>query len=97
MTEGTDDPHAVTYVRADSYRHPSRPVEEEDPIWEMLRGMHDDGEFERLHRMVKVFEGLEAIGTIGSYVGRFLTWVAVLAAGYVAFSGVLTGWLKGTK
>lgn len=70
---------------------------DEHPAWARVKVWHDRGDFERIERMVKVFEGLEAMGTVGTWLAKFLTWCAIIGGAYLAFSGAIENWVKAIR
>jgi hypothetical protein len=63
------------------------------PAWVKLKQMHDHGDFEKLERMVKLYDGLEAMGSLGSLVTKVLIWCAGLGGGYL----IVENWIRGIK
>jgi len=72
-------------------------TEPDHPAWTTVKKWHDSGDMARIERMVKVFEGLEAMGTVGSWIAKFLTWCAVLGGAYLAISGTLEAWVRSIR
>ena len=69
-------------------------TEADHPAWVTVKKWHDSGDMQRIERMVKVFEGLEAMGTVGTWIAKFLTWCAVLGGAYLAASGAIETWVR---
>lgn len=69
-------------------------TEADHPAWVRVKSWHDRGDLERIEKMVKVFEGLEAMGTVGSWIAKFLMWCAVLGGAYITVSGTLEAWVR---
>lgn len=66
----------------------------EHPGVAKIKQMYDRGDFETLDKMVKFWEALESLGTLGDMVRRFILWCGVLAAGYLTFSGYFVDWIR---
>ena len=58
--------------------------DEEHPAWARLKAMHDRGDLEKIEQMVKVYDGLQAMGAVGSLATRFLAWCGGIGAAYFA-------------
>lgn len=67
---------------------------DEHPGVTKVKQMWDRGDFDKLDQMVKYWEALENLGVLGDIVRRFILWFGVIAAGYLAFSGYITEWIK---
>lgn len=68
--------------------------ESEHPGVAKIKAMYDRGDFDTLERMVKFWDALEKLGLLGDLFRRFVIWSAVVAGGYLAFSGYVTEWIK---
>jgi hypothetical protein len=69
----------------------------EHPGVTKVKQMWERGDFEKLDQMVKYWEALENIGMLGGVIRRFIIWFGVIAAGYLAFSGYITEWIRGIR
>ena len=70
---------------------------EDHPGVVKIKQMYDRGDFETLEKMVKFWEAMENLGTVGGMLRRFIIWTGVIAGGYLAFSGVFTEWIRSLK
>ena len=69
----------------------------EHPGVTKVKQMWERGDFEKLDEMVKYWEALENIGMLGGLIRRFIIWFGVIAAGYLAFSGHITEWIRSIR
>ena len=77
--------------------HISDETEEDHPAWIRIKAMHDHGDFDKIDRMVKVWEGLEALGSMGSILAKFLMWCSIIGGAYLALTGHLAEWVRAVK
>jgi len=69
-------------------------TEADHPAWVQVKKWHDSGDMARIERMVKVFEGLEAMGAVGTWIAKLLTWCAIIGGAYFAASGAIETWVR---
>lgn len=67
---------------------------EDHPGVARIKQMWDRGDFETLDRMVRFWEALEKLGLLGDLLRRFIIWSGAIAAGYLAFNGFISEWIK---
>ena len=70
-------------------------TEPDHPAWVKLKRMYDRGDFEKIERMVKFWEALEAFGQLGDMLKRAIIWLGIIIAGYFAFTEWVVKWLRG--
>jgi hypothetical protein len=75
----------------------TEPDPKEHPGVTKIKQMWEHGDFEKIDQMVKYWEALENIGMLGNMLRRFIIWFGVIAAGYLAFSGYITEWIRGIR
>jgi len=71
--------------------------EEDHPAWKRLKAMHDRGDFDKIEKMVSIYDGVEALGSIGSIAGRALIWCTSIIAAYLAVTGHLADWIRSIR
>lgn len=67
---------------------------DEHPGVARVKAMWDRGDFETIDKMVKFWEAMENLGALGDLLRRFILWSGIIAAGYLAFSGFITEWIR---
>lgn len=70
---------------------------EEHPGFVKIKQMYERGDFETIDKMVSFWEAMENLGKLGDMLRRFILWSGVIAAGYLAFSGWLTEWIRSIR
>lgn len=68
-------------------------LNDEHPAWMKVKAMHDHGDFEKLEKMVKLYDGLEAMGSVGSLITKVLIWCAGIGGAYL----IVENWIRGIK
>ena len=71
-------------------------TEEDHPAWKRLKAMHERGDFEKIARMVEIWDSIETMGRAGEMIrktivllGKVLLWFAGIFAAYLAATGDL--------
>lgn len=72
----------------------SLPPDVEHPGVTKVKLMWERGEFETIDRMVRFWEALESLGTLGNMLQRFVIWSGIVATGYLAFNGYIQDWIR---
>jgi hypothetical protein len=68
--------------------------EHEHPGVTKVKQMFERGDFETIDKMVKFWEAMENLGTVGGMLRRFILWSGVIAGGYLALNGYITEWIR---
>lgn len=70
------------------------PPDVEHPGVTKVKQMWERGDFETIDRMVRFWEALESLGTLGNMLQRFVIWSGIVATGYLTFNGYITDWIR---
>ena len=71
--------------------------EHEHPGLAKVKTMWERGDFDKIDKMVRLWDAMESLGMLGGIAKRFILWSGVIAAGYLAFNGWLVEWIRNIK
>lgn len=76
-------------------------TEPDHPAWVKLKEMHEHGDFEKLERIVDLWDSFETLGKVGMFlrwavvkIAVGIAWSAALLASYGVLTGELQKWLS---
>ena len=72
-------------------------TESEHPGDTKVKQMYERGDFDKLDRMVKLYEAMENLGVLGGWLRRFIIWSGVIAGGYLVASGYIADWIRSIR